>query len=80
MALAAARQEVVKTERAIEDNEKAQAQTESAIAQAEKQGDFEQMQRLCVALGQLQGQESLLYEALERAENEKAQLEKEVEA
>jgi hypothetical protein len=38
------------------------------------------MQRLCVALGQLQNEESQLYEALERAEKERAQLEKEGEA
>ena len=35
------------------------------------------MQRLCVALGRLQEEETLLYEALDRVENEKAQLEKE---
>lgn len=75
--LAAAKQEIVKTERTIEDNEKAQAQTEAAIADAEAKGDFEEMQRLCVALGQLQEQESLLYEVLEQAEKEKATLEKE---
>ncbi len=79
-ALAAARQDIVKQERAIEENEKAQARAEADIAQAEAQGDFEKMQRLCVALGQLQNEESLLYEALERAEKEKAQLEKEDEA
>ena len=79
-ALAAARQDIVKQERAIEENEKAQAKAEVDIAQAEAQGDFEKMQRLCVALGQLQNEESLLYEALERAEKEKAQLEKEGEA
>ena len=67
-------------ERAIEENERAQAKTESEIADAEVRGDFEGMQRLCVALGQLQEQESLLYEALERAETERAQLEKEAEA
>ena len=79
-ALAAARQDIVKQERAIEENEKAQARAEADIAQAEAQGNFEKMQRLCVALGQLQNEESLLYEALERAEKEKAQLEKEGEA
>ena len=79
-ALAAARQELAKQEKAIEENERAQARTESDIAQAEARGDFEQMQRLCVALGQLQNEESQLYEALERAEKEKAQLEKEGEA
>ena len=79
-ALAAARQDIVKQERAIEENEKAQARAEADIALAEAQGDFEKMQRLCVALGQLQNEESLLYEALERAEKEKAQLEKEGEA
>jgi ATP-binding cassette subfamily F protein 3 len=79
-ALAASKQEILKTERAIEDNEKAQADTEAAIASAEERNDYEEMQRLCVALGQLQSEESLLYEALERAENEKAQLEKEGEA
>lgn len=78
-ALAAAKQEVSRTERAIEDNEEAQNQVEAAIAQAEEQGDFEQMQRLCVTLGQLQSEESRLYEALERAEKEKTQLEKEEE-
>ena len=76
-ALAAARQEILKTERAIEDNEKAQAETEAAIAEAEEKSDFEGMQQLCVALGQLQAEESRLYEALERAEKEKEQLEKE---
>ena len=76
-ALAAARQEVTRTERAIEDNENKQAQTQRAIAAAEEQGDFEQMQRLFVALGQLQNEETQLYETLERAEREKAQLEKE---
>ena len=79
-ALAAARQDIVKQERAIEENEKAQAKAEADIAQAEAQGNFEKMQRLCVALGQLQNEESLLYEALERAEKEKVQLEKEGEA
>jgi predicted short-subunit dehydrogenase-like oxidoreductase (DUF2520 family) len=79
-ALAAARQEITKQERAIEENEMAQARTESDIAQAEARGDFEAMQRLCVALGQLQSEESQLYEALERAEKERAQLEKEGEA
>ena len=79
-ALAAARQEITKQERAIEENERAQARTESDIAQAEARGDFEAMQRLCVALGQLQSEESQLYEALERAEKERAQLEKEGEA
>ncbi len=79
-ALAAARQEIAKQEKAIDENERAQARTESDIAQAEVRGDFEQMQRLCVALGQLQNEESQLYEALERAEKEKAQLEKEGEA
>jgi ATP-binding cassette subfamily F protein 3 len=79
-ALIAARQEVVKAERSIEANEKDQGETEAAISQAEERGDFEQMQRLCVALGKLQEQESLLYEALERAENEKVRLEKEEEA
>ena len=76
-ALAAAKQEVTRTEHAIEENEKAQDRTEAAIAEAEKQGDFEGMQRLCVVLGELQSEESRLYEALERAEKEKAQLEKE---
>lgn len=76
-ALAAARQEITRTERAIEDNEQAQARTEEAIADAEEKSDFEQMQQLCVALGQLQMEESRLYEALERAEKEKEQLEKE---
>ena len=76
-ALAAARQEINKAERAIENNETAQTKTEEAIALAEKQGDFEEMQRLCVALGRLQEEETLLYEALDRVENEKAQLEKE---
>ena len=66
--------------RAIEDNEKAQAETEAAIEKAEARGAFEEMQRLCVALGQLQEAESLLYEALDTAENEKAKLEKEGEA
>ena len=79
-ALAAARQEIIRTERAIEENEKAQSQAENAIAQAESQGDFEGMQRLCVALGQLQSEESRLYEALDLAETEKAKLEKEGEA
>ena len=79
-ALVAARQEVVRTERAIEDNEKAQAQIQDDIARAEAQGDFEGMQRLCIALGQLQEQEGSLYEALDAAENEKAKLEKEGEA
>ena len=76
-ALAAARQEISRTERAIEDNEKAQSRTEADIAAAERQGNFEEMQRLCIALGQLQSEESRLYEALERAEKEKTQLEKE---
>ena len=76
-ALAAARQEISRTERAIEDNEKAQSRTEADIAAAERQGNFEEMQRLCIALGQLQSEESCLYEALERAEKEKTQLEKE---
>ena len=75
--MAAAKQEICKTERAIEENERAQAQTEADIEKAEARGDFEGMQRLCIALGQLQNEESLLYEALERAENERAQLEKE---
>ena len=79
-ALAAAKQEICKTERAIEENGRAQAQTEADIEKAEGRGDFEGMQRLCIALGQLQNEESLLYEALERAENERAQLEKEGEA
>ena len=79
-ALASARQEVIKRERAIEDNEKAQAQTEADIARAEEKSDLNEMQRLCVVLGQLQEEENLLYEALERAEKEKAQLEKEGEA
>ena len=79
-ALTAARQEVAKTERAIEENERAQKNAESAIAEAEARGDFGQMQRLCVALGQLQDEESRLYEALELAENKRAQLEKEGEA
>ena len=78
-ALAAARQRITKTERAIEDNERAQAEAQTAIAAAEGRGDFELMQRLCLSLGQLQEQESSLYEALERAEKEKAQLEKEAE-
>ena len=76
-ALAAARQEIVKAERAIEENEKAQAKVQSDIAAAETKGDFEGMQRLCVALGELQEQETMLYEALDRAEAEKARLEKE---
>ena len=79
-ALATARQEVYRTERAIEDNEKAQADTEAAIEAAEARGDFEGMQRLCIALGELQSEEGRLYEALERAEREKTQLEKEGEA
>ena len=79
-ALAAARQEVSRTERAIEENEKAQAETGAAIESAEARGDFEGMQRLCVALGELQNEEGRLYEALERAENERAQLEKEGDA
>ncbi len=79
-ALAAAKQEILKMERAIEDNEKAQAETEAAIEKAEARGAFEEMQQLCVALGQLQEKESLLYEALDAAENEKAKLEKEGEA
>ena len=79
-ALAAAKQEILKAERAIENNEQAQAQTEAAISSAEERGDFEQMQRLCIALGELQSEESRLYETLERAENEKSQLEKEIEA
>ena len=78
-ALAAARREILKTERAIEDNEQAKARAEAAIADAERKGDFEQMQQLCVALGQLQMEESRLYEALERAEKEKERLEKEAE-
>lgn len=79
-ALAAARQETVKAERAIEENEKAQQETESAIEKAEARGDFAEMQRLCVALGQLQEAEGRLYEALDRAENERIRLEKEGEA
>ena len=79
-ALAAAKQEILKTERAIEENEQAQAQTEADIEKAEARGDFEGMQKLCVALGQLQEEEGRLYEALEQAENEKARLEKEGEA
>ena len=79
-ALAAAKQEITKTERAIEENEQAQARTEADIAAAEERGDFEAMQRLCLALGQLQSEESRLYEALERVENEKTKLEKEGEA
>ena len=79
-ALAAAKQEILKTERAIEENEQAQAQTEADIEKAEARGDFEGMQKLCVALGQLQEEEGRLYEALERAENEKTRLEKEGEA
>ena len=78
-ALAAAKQEITRTERAIEDNEKAQKETESAISMAERRGDFEGMQRLCVALGHLQSEESRLYEVLEQAEKEREQLEKEVE-
>ncbi len=79
-ALAAARQEVARAERAIEENEKAQVETEAAIETAEAKGDFEGMQRLCVTLGELQNEEGQLYEALERAEHEKAKLEKEGEA
>ena len=79
-ALAAAKQEIVRTERAIEENEQAQAQTETDIEKAEAKGDFEGMQKLCVVLGQLQEEEGRLYEALERAEKEKEQLEKEGEA
>ncbi len=79
-ALAAARQEITRTEQAIENNEKAQAQAQADIEAAEVRGDFEHMQQLCVALGRLQEQESLLYETLERAEKEKTQLEKEGEA
>ena len=79
-ALAAAKQEILKTERAIEENEQAQAQTEADIEKAEARGDFEGMQKLCIALGQLQEEEGRLYEALEQAENEKARLEKEGEA
>ena len=75
--LAAARQEIVKTERAIESNEKAQFETQSAITDAEKNGDYEEMKRLCMRLGQLQAEESSLYETLERAEKEKEKLEKE---
>ena len=59
---------------------RSQAKTEAEIVQAETRGDFEEMQRLCVALGQLQNEESQLYKALERAEKEKAKLEKEGEA
>ena len=79
-ALAAAKQEITRVERAIEENEAAQKRTQEAITDAENSGDFEQMQRLCVALGQLQEKETLLFEALERAEQEKTQLEKEGEA
>ena len=79
-ALASARQEIAKSERAIENNEKAQSEMQSAIADAEKRGDFEEMQRLCIRLGQLQTEESILYETLERAEKEKEQLEKECDA
>ncbi len=79
-ALAAAKQEILRTERSIEDNEKAQSETEAAIETAEAKGDFEGMQRLCVALGELQNEEASLYEALERAEKEKERLEMEGEA
>ncbi|MBQ9323669.1 MAG: ATP-binding cassette domain-containing protein, partial [Clostridia bacterium] len=79
-ALAAAKQDIQKAERAIEENERAQSLAESDIADAERRGAFEDMQRLCVRLGELQDEESRLYEALERAENERARLEKEGEA
>ena len=79
-ALAAAKQDIQKAERAIEENERAQSLAESDIADAERRGAFEEMQRLCVRLGELQDEESRLYEALEQAENERARLEKEGEA
>ena len=79
-AMAAAKQDIQKAERAIEENERAQSLAASDIADAEHRGAFEDMQRLCVRLGELQDEESRLYEALERAENERARLEKEGEA
>ena len=79
-AVAAARQQIGRTERAIEENEAAQEATQAAMAEAEGRGDFEQLQRLCVTLGQLQTEEGRLYEALEQAEKDKQHLEKEGEA
>ena len=78
--MAAARQKTARIERAIEDNERAQAETEAAIESAEARGDFEEMQRLCMTLGELQGEEGRLYEALDQAECEKTQLKKEEDA
>ncbi len=79
-ALAAAKQEITRVERGIEENEKDQERAQKAIADAENKGDFDEMQQLCIALGHLQEKETLLYEALERAEHERLQLEKEGEA
>ena len=76
-ALAAAKQNVTRAERAIEKNERDQADTQRAIDEAERQGGFVRMQQLCVELGRLQAEEGTLYEALEAAEGEKTRLEKE---
>ena len=77
IALGRAKQEVVRIERLIKDNEMAKNEAENALMNLQESGDFREMQRLYETISALTAEESSLYEQLEAAERTVIQCETE---
>ena len=74
---AKAKQDIQRIERMIEQNETAKKEAEQALAQAQTENDFRQMQQLYETASVLETEETRLYDMLEQAEAALAEIETE---
>lgn len=74
-ALTAAKQQVNRCEKAIEDNEAQCQRVQTEMEEAQSKGRYEAIAALCAQLEELQKQSDALYEALEEAELQVSALE-----
>ncbi len=79
IALAAARQQAARCEKAIMENELQCNQLQTDMETAQQRGEYSRIQEFCARLEQLQKESDCLYEKLEQAENELATLEEQME-
>lgn len=66
--MTAAKQQVTRCEKAIEDNEAQCRRVQTEMEEAQSKGRYEAIAVLCAQLEELQKQSDALYEALEEAE------------
>ncbi|MCI6836452.1 MAG: ATP-binding cassette domain-containing protein, partial [Clostridiales bacterium] len=79
IALAAARQQAARCEKAIMENELQCNQLQADMETAQQRGEYSRIQEFCARLEQLQKESDCLYEKLKQAENELATLEEQME-